>query len=240
MEVKEVGMMDGMHLHVVTACLWMFMAGIADTVQSQTPDSNPGLDAKVKRFLDDHAEQWHDLNVPEIDGRTLYARILKNNYRKALEIGTSTGRSAIWIAWALSKTGGKLVTLEIDESRYRTALKNFKECGLSGIIDARLADAHQLVPELKGPFDFVFCDADKEWYTDYFIGISPKIAKGGCFAAHNVHSRTVHSSGTRGGAGEFLEYVRRVAEFETTVDDSGNGISFSVRKADRESPPGFP
>jgi caffeoyl-CoA O-methyltransferase len=226
-------MISGMNLRAVTACLLLSMVGLAGMARSRAPEKNPGLDEKVKRFIEGHADQWHDMNVPEIDGEILYDLILKNNYRKALEIGTSTGRSGIWIAWALSKTGGKLVTIEIDESRYRTALRNFKESGLSDYVDAKLDDAHVLVPELEGPFDFVFCDADKEWYKNYFLAVSPKITKGGCYAAHNVHSRTVHSNGTRGGAGEFLDYVSRLPDFETTVDNSGNGISISVRKTDQ-------
>ncbi len=52
--------------------------------------------------------------------------------------------------------------MEIDEGRYRQALANFKEAGLSECIDARLGDAHQLVKDLPGPFDFVFIDAEKE------------------------------------------------------------------------------
>jgi len=88
---------------------------------------------------------------------------IKNKYKKAIDIGTSTGLSAIWIAWALSKTGGKLITIEIDEGRHKKALVNFEQAGLSKYIDARLADAHDLVKELKGPFDFVFSDADKNY-----------------------------------------------------------------------------
>jgi len=50
----------------------------------------------------------------------LYNLIIKNNYRRALEIGTSTGHSAIWMAWALSKTSrAKLITIEIDEGRHK-------------------------------------------------------------------------------------------------------------------------
>jgi predicted O-methyltransferase YrrM len=55
------------------------------------------------------------MNIPDVDGKLLYDIIIKNNYKSALEIGTSTGHSGIWIAWALSKTDGKLVTIEIDE-----------------------------------------------------------------------------------------------------------------------------
>ena len=161
-----------------------------------------------------------------VDGQLLYDIIVDNGYTQALEIGTSTGHSAIWIAWALSKTGGKLITIEIDEGRHRTALENFAEAGVSQYIDARLADAHELVPELEGPFDFVFSDADKDWYTQYFIDVYPKLKTGGCFTAHNV-------TGTgRSGTGAFLDYIQRLPDLETTVDRSGNGVSVSYKRAE--------
>ena len=96
-------------------------------------------------FLENRKGSWHDWNIPYADGKVLYDLVLKNNYKKALEIGTSTGLSTIWIAWALSKTGGRLITIEIDEGRYKEALANFKEAGVSDYIDARLANAHELV-----------------------------------------------------------------------------------------------
>ena len=176
---------------------------------------NSELDRKIKTFLEKHKHQWYRMNVPESDGKVLYDLIIKNKYKKALEIGTSTGHSGIWIAWALSKTGGKLVTIEIDEPTYKTVLKNFKEAGLSDYIDARLADAHDLVPTLKGPFDFVFCDADKNWYKNYFVAVLPKLVVGGCYTAHNVSMRRGRRS--RGGTGEFLDYVKRLPNFKTTV-----------------------
>jgi caffeoyl-CoA O-methyltransferase len=187
------------------------------------------LDQQVKKFLENHRGQWYDMNVPESDGKVLFDLVIKHQYKKALEIGTSTGHSAIWIAWALSKTGGKLVTIEIDEDRYKEALANFKAAGLSEYIDAKLADAHQLVPQLKGPFDFVFCDADKWWYKNYFTAVLPKLEVGGCYTAHNVSMRF----GRRGGTGEFLDYVKRLPNFETTiVDSSYAGISVSYKKSE--------
>jgi len=131
---------------------------------AQKPTASAELDAIVKRFLSENRAKWHDWNIPYEDGKVLYDLITKNNYKRALEIGTSTGHSGIWIAWALSKTDGRLITIEIDQDRYRRALGNFKKAGVDRFIDARLADAHQLVRELEGPFDFVFSDADKEWY----------------------------------------------------------------------------
>jgi len=178
-------------------------------------------------FLETHKSSWHDWNIPYSDGKILYNLILKNKYTKALEIGTSTGHSAIWIAWALSKTGGKLITIEIDADRYKQALANFKEAGLSEYIDARLADAHELVEKLEGSFDFVFVDADKEWSKNYFTALAPKLEVGGCFTAHNV--RNIGMEGIR----EFIDYVKGLPNFKTTIDTtSSSGISISYKIAE--------
>ncbi len=174
------------------------------------------LDEKVKSFLESRKGAWNNWNVPYSDGKVLYDLIIKNNYKNALEIGTSTGLSAIWIAWALSKTGGKLITIEIDASRYKKALANFKEAGLSEYIDARLADAHELVEVLKGPFDFVFSDADKDWYTKYFIALAPKLVVGGCFTAHNArntrHGEYRRIYRLRGKSAQFQNHHRHIQQ----------------------------
>lgn len=194
---------------------------------------NPDLDARVQKFLDDHQRAWRDMNVPMSDGRALYDLIVKNGYTRALEIGTSTGHSAIWIAWALSKTGGKLITIEIDPGRHRQALAYFEEAGLSQYIDARLADAHDLVPALPGPFDFVFLDADKDWYPRYFRDALPKLEVDGCFVAHNVSDRTGARPGrNRGmsGTDEFVQVLRNTPNMETTFISSGGGLSVSYKR----------
>ncbi len=197
---------------------------------SQAQRGGPELDRKVQAFLEAHAGRWRDMNVPESDGRVLHDLIVEKGYTRALEIGTSTGHSGIWIAWALSKTGGRLITIDIDEGRYREAVANFQEAGLVGFIDARLADAHELVPALPGPFDFVFCDADKDWYKNYFTAVLPKLAAGGAFVAHNVSARM-----RRGGWGsaDFVEHVLSLPFMETTFVERGGGISISVKKAEK-------
>ena len=215
---------------ITCMCLSISLVGTVLSAFTQKTATSKDLDAKVEKFLNDNRRNWHDLNVPYKDGQTLFNLIIKNNYTRALEIGTSTGHSAIWMAWALSKTGGKLITIEIDEDRYKTALNNFKKAGLEEFIDARLADAHQLVKELKGPFDFVFSDADKEWYTQYFKDVDPKLVVGGCFTAHNVTDGF-------GDVKRFLNYVRSLPNYETTIDhSSSSGISISYKKANATSP----
>ncbi|MFC1660825.1 O-methyltransferase [Gemmatimonadota bacterium] len=195
------------------------------TVFSQEVQDQGDLDNRVREFLDANARRWRDMNVPMSDGQLLYDLVVEGNYTKALEVGTSTGLSAIWIAWALSKTGGKLITIEIDRRRYDQAVANFKAAGLSEYIDARLADAHELVPELEGPFDFVFVDADKDWYTRYFRAILPKLEVGGCLTAHNI------SSSRRGWVGEFMEALESTPNLETEVRGSRrSGMSVSYKR----------
>jgi caffeoyl-CoA O-methyltransferase len=201
--------------------------------KAQALKENPALDARVKKFLSDHSGQWHDMNIPTADGQTLYDNIIKGGYKSALEIGTSTGHSGIYIAWALSKTGGKLITIDIDEERHKTALENFKQAGLSEYIDARLADAHALVKELKGPFDFVFSDADKDWYKNYFMDVDPKLKVGGCFTTHNIYDRNRGGRGGNMGYGDYLEYVRSLKNYETTLNTNGGGLLISYKRAEK-------
>jgi len=205
--------------------LTLALAGLIGLAEAGEIKRNPELDSRVTAFLESHRSSWRDMNVPMADGKLLHDIIVKHNYRRALEIGTSTGRSAIWIAWALSKTGGKLITIELDEGRYKEALQNFDEAGLSQYIDARLADAHELVKDLEGPFDFVFSDADKDWYTNYFKDVAPKLTVGGCFTAHNMSM-----AGWSRGIQEFIDYVHSRPDFQTTIDRSSRaGVSISYK-----------
>jgi caffeoyl-CoA O-methyltransferase len=190
-------------------------------------DEQTDIDRKVKAFFQNHGA-WYDMNVPASDGQLLYDLIIENNYQQALEIGTSTGHSSIWMAWALSKTGGKLITIEIDNTRHQEALKNFKEAGLDLIIDARLANAHDLIPELKGPFDFVFSDADKGWYQRYFEMVDPKLKTGGCYTTHNVSDKI----GVRWNR-DYLVFLQGLDHLETTVNNKGGGMAISFKKSEK-------
>jgi predicted O-methyltransferase YrrM len=206
---------------------WIAVLAAIATVPFTSPDvrADAALDARVKAFLDARQGRWHDMNVPEVDGRTLHDLIVTHRYTRALEIGTSTGHSGIWIAWALSKTGGRLITIDIDERRHREALANFEAAGVAQYIDARLGDAHALVPALPGPFDFVFSDADKDWNVRYLEAVLPKLLPGGCYTTHNVRP-----GGASWEGGDYLAFVRRVPELETTVDTRGAGLAISFKK----------
>ena len=215
----------------------LFVLLVVASKPSPQPGQAEGLDQRVKTFLDSQRYSWRDMNVPGEDGQAMYDLIVEKGYKNALEIGTSTGHSAIWIAWALSKTGGQLITVEIDEGRHREALANFDKAGLGRYIDARLANAHDLVPALKGPFDFVFIDADKDWYVNYAKAVIPKLLDGGCIAAHNVSApRPGTGRGFRqGGYGgaDYWEFLSGQPGFETSIHPESRGdlaVSFKTGK----------
>ena len=201
---------------------------LAAEVRAQAPRApatltTAELDHKVQAFLDAERDKWDYLNVPYQDGRILHDLVLKGGHKAILEIGTSTGHSTVWLAWAAAKTGGRVTTIEIDRGRHARALANFKRAGVAAYVDARLADAHDLVKLLPGPWDFVFQDADKEWYLQYFRDLEAKMAPGGCYTAHNVarpHARQVI---------EFLDYAKRRpgVSFHFAEGASGEGISIS-------------
>jgi predicted O-methyltransferase YrrM len=220
--------MKNIHL-IASSCLILASLILSPSAQSQNLKENPELDRKVEAFLKEQSDSWYDMNVPDRDGKLLYDLIIKGNYRSALEIGTSTGHSGIYMAWALSKTGGKLITIDIDERRHKTAVENFKKAGLAEYIDARLADAHQLVKELEGPFDFVFSDADKGWYKNYFLDVDPKLVVGGCYTTHNIQE-----GGRRGGGWnqDYLNWVRSLENYESSLNSDGGGVLISYKRSE--------
>jgi caffeoyl-CoA O-methyltransferase len=201
---------------------------VPEYVSAQSDRAETELDKKVKQFLSEQSGQWHDMNVPTVDGKKLFDLVLEGNYKSALEIGTSTGYSGIYIAWALSKTGGKLITIDIDESRHKIALRNFEKAGLSDYVDAHLADAHILVKELMGQFDIIFSDADKNWYKTYFDDINPKLKVGGCYTTHNI--RDGGQGGRRGWNQDYLDYIRSLDNYETTLFRDGGGLLISYKR----------
>lgn len=221
--LKPKKMKRAVRFYIVVTTLSVMMTGVA----AQTAgEADSDLDNRVRKFLQESRGSWYDMNVPYTDGQKLFDLIVENNYRSALEIGTSTGLSGIWIAWALSKTGGKLITIEIDPQRHARAVENFRKAGLTDYIDARLGDAHELVPKLKGSFDFVFSDADKEWYTNYFRAVDPKLKVNGCYVTHNVSERRYY----RGGSSSYLDYLRSRSDYETTLFSGGGGMSISYKR----------
>ncbi len=104
---------------------------------------------------------------------------------RILEIGTYTGYSAICLARGL-KSGGKLITLEVNEELKTSTLSFFKKAGVDQKIELIIGNALEIIPTLKETFDLVFIDAHKEDYPAYYEAAMKKLAHGGYILADNV------------------------------------------------------
>ena len=120
-----------------------------------------------------------------LQGRLLAILSKMINPKNILEIGTFTGYATLCLAEGLS-ADGKITTLDINEELAYLPKKYFQESEYSGQIDFQLKDAKAFLKETDEFFDFVFIDADKENYVEYFELIKPRIKSGAVVLFDNV------------------------------------------------------
>jgi len=124
-----------------------------------------------------------------------YNIMLKSiNAKKILEIGMSVGYSGLWFADAVmsnTQSDGQIITIDRERFKIDNAKKNFEEAGVSSLIKIRDGEARKVLYDIKEEFgknyfDFIFIDADKESYIEYFDLCLPLVRKGGMIGADNI------------------------------------------------------
>jgi len=123
-----------------------------------------------------------------------YNIMLKSIHAKnILEIGMSVGYSGLWFADAIMSNtqDGQIITIDREQFKIDSATRNFEEAGVSSLIKIREGEASKILHEIKEEFgenyfDFIFIDADKESYIEYFDLCLPLVRKGGIIAADNI------------------------------------------------------
>ena len=125
----------------------------------------------------------HDVSPSQGMLLQLLARL--QGARAILEIGTLGGYSTIWLARAL-RDDGRLVTLEADAAYAEVARANIARAGLAEIVELRVGPALETLPQLQGPFDFVFIDADKRSNPEYLDSALDLSQPGTLIVADNV------------------------------------------------------
>jgi len=158
-------------------------------------------------------------NVPAADGRMLRLLTEAVNAKNVIEIGTSTGISGMWFAMALERTGGRLITFELDHARAELARAHFKKAGVDRLVSLVEGDAHQNITKLKDPVDIVFIDAEKEGYVDYLNKILPLVRPGGLILAHNVNM-----------VADYVKVVTADPNLETSFYMEGNQLAVTLKK----------
>ena len=124
-----------------------------------------------------------------------YNIMLKSiNAKKILEIGMSVGYSGLWFADAVmssTQSDGQIITIDREKFKIDKATQNFEEAGVYSLIKIREGEAKKILHEIKEEFgenyfDFIFIDADKESYIEYFDLCLPLVRKGGIIGADNI------------------------------------------------------
>ena len=170
-----------------------------------------------------------------IEGRFLEFLVWMTGARRILELGTYSGYSSISMAAALP-TGGRIDTCEVDETHAEVARRYIAEAGLTDLITVHVGPALESIKRLEGELDFVFIDADKENYVNYYEAVLPRLSERGLIAADNTlwSGRVLDDSDQSEGTvaiRAFNEHVRndpRVVSAMLTVRD---GVTL-IRRAD--------
>ena len=173
-----------------------------------------------------------EMMVGPLEGRFLAFVVGAMRARRVLELGTFTGYSSICMASALPPDG-RLVTLDVNEETTEIARRYATEAGVVDRIEYRLGPASETLAGLDGPFDFVFIDADKDGYFDYYEATLPMLAEGGLLAVDNVlwSGRVVDESadGAPASMKRFNEHVHGDPRVEAVMLTVRDGITL-IRK----------
>ena len=158
-------------------------ADIEEYAEAHTTPQEPWLKALAE-------ETQATLDLPflmtgPLAGRFLEMLVFSLKARLVLEIGTFSGYGTLSMAAGLAP-GGKVITCDINPKTVEVAKRHVAASPYADRIEFRLGPALDTIAELDGPFDFVFIDADKVSYLDYYEAVLPKLADGGLIAIDNV------------------------------------------------------
>jgi caffeoyl-CoA O-methyltransferase len=176
--------------------------------------------------------------VGAMDGLHLEVLARAAGARKAVEIGTLGGYSAVCLLRGLGE-GGFLHTLELDPRRAEVARASLEGAGFAGRFAIHVGDALETLPRLEagGPFDLVFVDADKARYPQYLAWAEEHLRVGGLLLADNAFAfGHVHDPEWRGDDAAAVAPLRRFAErlagggrFRATMLPTAEGLALGVK-----------
>ncbi len=143
------------------------------------------LSALLKEIEKTQKQYW---NIDQQTAEFMNIFVREKGYKKVLEIGTSSGYSALWLAEALVHNNGHLYTIESHKKhRFSVGEKKISASGFKNITQI-LGHAPESIPTSPKMIDMAFFDATKEEYIEYFNVLKTRIKKGGAIIADNTLS----------------------------------------------------
>jgi len=163
-----------------------------------------------------------------------YNIMLKSiNAKNILEIGMSVGYSGLWFADAVmsnKQLNGQIITIDREKFKIDSARRNFEEAGADSLIKIREGEARKILHEIKAEFnenyfDFIFIDADKESYIEYFDLCLPLVRKGGIIGADNI----LFPERFNEMMADYLSHVRSNPNVQSVTIPIDNGEEITIK-----------
>jgi caffeoyl-CoA O-methyltransferase len=156
--------------------------------------------------------------------------------RRVLELGSGFGYSAYWFARAVGE-GGEVHMTDGDPEKQRQAVDYLDRAGMADRVHSHVGDALEIIEELEGTFDVVFCDIDKQGYPEAWRKASERIRLGGLYLCDNVLwsgrvAEGVEDEGPSGVTAAILEHNRAVAadeRYRSTIVPTRDGVMVALR-----------
>jgi len=210
----------------------------------------PFLPEKIARYIHEHSVReapilqelraatasvpMSGMQIGADQGQFMALLVQAIGAKRCLEIGTYTGYSALAVALALPQDG-RIVCCDVSEEWTAIARKFWKKAGVAGKIDLRLAPALETLKNLQGPFDFVFIDADKPNYLNYYEACLPLLRRGGIIAVDNTLWSGWVADAKRKDADtvalrEFNDRLHRDERIALALLPLGDGVTLALKK----------
>jgi predicted O-methyltransferase YrrM len=199
---------------------------IADYIERYSSPADPLL-AELAEETRETLSSPGMLSGP-IAGRLLELLVWFGQPKRVLEIGTYSGHSALAMAAALPDDG-RIDTCELNAKHAEVAQRYFDRSPHGSRITLHLGPALETIDRLDGEFDFVFIDADKDGYIDYYEAALPRLSRHGLIAADN----TLYSGRVLDGDGpivRFNEHVRADPRAVRVILSVRDGITLIRRR----------
>lgn len=206
---------------------WTFLGEYADDVFGRYDEHLAGLMGRAV-----------EAGLPAISvsadvGRLLKILVSMTEGKLALELGTLAGYSAIWIARGLAPDG-KLITIEYNDDHADFAEQEFETAGVTEHVEIVRGAALDVLPDIAerlgpGSVDFVFVDAVKREYVDYFRLIKPLMKAGGLLVADNVYGTGAGWIDEGHGTDEFNRLIAADPDFDAVATPMREGVLIARR-----------
>lgn len=182
----------------------------------------------IKGVPEEYKEIWVPNNeiklwqIPRTSAEVLKCFALANKSKVILELGTSAGYSAIWLASAARQFDGKVYTIELAKPKIEMAKKYFEKAKLNKFIEQIEGKISEVLEHWNKKIDLVFLDADKHNYLAYIKQFEPFLIKGSVIIADNA-SDFDHLMK------DYLEYVSKSAKYHSFLLNIDHGLMISVK-----------